>query len=109
MRCRSSESPFREKRRICLSYLIKNSPWKKAYSNETLRNAKIRKRLKGNFEYETLKEQLDFLDKQERTLKTEIEVLDRKFRIIEHIVALVMVEGHLLAHYKEVIEYERSN
>ncbi len=82
---------------------------KKAYSNDTLRNAEVKKRLKSNFEYETLKEQLDFLEKQERTLKTEIDILDRKFRIIEQIVALVMVEGHILTHYREVIEYERSN
>ncbi len=82
---------------------------KLTYSNDTLRNAEVRKRLKSNFEYETLKEQLDFLDKQERTLKTEIEILDRKFRIIEQMVALVMVEGHILTHYKEVIKYERSN
>jgi hypothetical protein len=82
---------------------------KKAYSNETLRNAEIRKRLKNHLEYATLKEQLDFLDKQERTLKTEIDILDRKFRITEQMVALVMVEGHILIHYREVIEYERSN
>jgi hypothetical protein len=82
---------------------------KKAYPNDTLRNAEVRKRLKSSFEYESLKEQLDFLEKQERTLKTEIDILDRKFRIVEQMVALVMVEGHILAHYKEVVDYERSN
>src|ERR1700739_3210150 len=56
---------------------------KKVYSNDTLRSAEVRKRLKSNFEYEALKEQLDILEKQERTLKTEIDILDRKFRIIE--------------------------
>src|SRR5919109_4501351 len=64
---------------------------KKAYSNEILRNAEIKKRLKNNFEYESLKEQLDFLEKQERVLKTEIDILDRRFRIVEQMVALVMV------------------
>jgi hypothetical protein len=82
---------------------------KKAYSNDTLRNAEVKKRLKSNFEYESLKEQLDFLEKQERTLKTEIDILDRRFRIVEQMVALVMVEGHILTHYKEVVDYERSN
>ncbi len=82
---------------------------KKTYSNDTLRNAEARKRLKGNIEYETLKGQLDFLDKQERTIKTEIDILDRKFRIIEQMVALVMVEGHILTHYKDMIDYERNN
>jgi len=82
---------------------------KKIYSNDTLRNGEVKKRLKSNFEYESLREQLDVLEKQERVLKTEIDILDRKFRILEQMVTLVMVEGHLLAHYKEVIEYERSN
>jgi hypothetical protein len=82
---------------------------KKAYSNDTLRNTEVRKRLKSNFEYGSLKEQIDFLDKQERVLKTEIDILDRKFRILEQMVTLVMVEGHILTHYRKVIEYERSN
>jgi hypothetical protein len=49
------------------------------------------------------------LEKQERNLKTEIDILDRKFRIIEQMVALVMVEGHILTHYREVIDYQRNN
>ncbi|HET8689589.1 MAG TPA: hypothetical protein VFM18_23510, partial [Methanosarcina sp.] len=54
---------------------------KKIYSNDSLRNAEARKRLQSNIEYESLKDQLDFLDKQERNIKTEIDILDRKFRI----------------------------
>ncbi|MGE5446242.1 MAG: hypothetical protein ACM3SR_16875 [Ignavibacteriales bacterium] len=49
------------------------------------------------------------MEKEERTIKTEIDILDRKFRIIEQMVALVMVEGHILTHYKNVIDYERNN
>ncbi|MGE5443093.1 MAG: hypothetical protein ACM3SR_00625 [Ignavibacteriales bacterium] len=82
---------------------------KKIYSNDILRNAEARKRLQNEIEYESLKEQLDFLDKQERNIKTEIDILERKFRIVEQMVALVMVEGHILTHYREVIDYERNN
>ncbi|MGE5445476.1 MAG: hypothetical protein ACM3SR_12885 [Ignavibacteriales bacterium] len=82
---------------------------KKIYSNDILRNAEARKRLQRNIEYESLQEHLDFLEKQERDLKTEIDILDRKFRIIEQMVALVMVEGNILTHYREVIDYERNN
>jgi hypothetical protein len=81
----------------------------KVYSNDILRNTKIKKRLKSNFEYQSFKEWLDFLDKLERTLKTEIDILDKQFRIIEQLVALVMVEGHILTHCREVTDYERSN
>ncbi len=82
---------------------------KKIYSNDTIRDAEVRKRLQCNFEYESLKDQLDFLEKQERTIKTETDILDRKFRIIEQMVALVMVEGHIITHCKAVIDYEGSN
>ena len=69
---------------------------KKTYSNDTLRNAEIQKRLKCNSEYETLKIQHDHLEKQERFMKAEVELLERRFRVLEQIVTLVRIESHML-------------
>ena len=66
---------------------------KKAYSNETLRNAELQKRLKNNSEYRTLKVQFDHLEKQERFMKVEVELLEKKFRVLEQIVTLVRIES----------------
>ena len=80
---------------------------KKAYSNETLRNAELQKRLKNNSEYWTLKVQYDYLEKQERFMKVEVEILERKFRVLEQIVTLVRIESCLMNTYDgEVIRLE---
>ncbi len=39
---------------------------KRIYSNDILRNVELKKRPKSNFKYEALKEQPDFLDKQDK-------------------------------------------
>ena len=81
---------------------------KKAYSNETLRNAELQKRLKNNSEYWTLKVQYDHLEKQERFMKVEVELLEKKFRVLEQIVTLVRIESCLANSYDgEVIHLER--
>ncbi|MEQ9617734.1 MAG: hypothetical protein RIG61_00990 [Deltaproteobacteria bacterium] len=69
---------------------------KKMFSNDTLRNAEIQKRLKNNSEYETLKMQYDHLEKQERFMKAEVEILERRLRVLEQIVTLVRIESYLL-------------
>lgn len=80
---------------------------KKAYSNETLRNAELLKRLKRNTEYETLKMQYDHLEKQERFMKAEVELLERRFRVMEQMVMLVRIESSLLNSFDgEVIHLE---
>lgn len=80
---------------------------KKMYSNETLRNAELQKRLKSNSEYETLKIQYDYLDKQERFMKTEVELIDKKFRVMEQLVTLVRIESYMLNSFDgEVIHLE---
>ena len=72
---------------------------KKMYSNETLRNAELQKRLKSNSEYETLKIQYDHLEKQERFMKTEVEMIDKKFRVMEQLVTLVRIESHMIKSF----------
>ena len=80
---------------------------KKTYSNETLRNAELQKRLKSNTEYETIKIQYDHLEKQERFMKAEVELLERRFRVLEQIVMLVRIESILVNSYDgEVIHLE---
>lgn len=79
---------------------------KKIYSNEILRNAEARRRLQRNVEYQPLKEHLDSLEREGRNLQTEIDILERKFSVIEQMVTLVMVEGHILAHYEELKDPE---
>src|SRR3990167_2845676 len=80
---------------------------KKMYSNETLRNAELQKRLKSNSEYETLKIQYDHLEKQERFMKTEVEMIDKKFRVMEQLVMLVRIESHMIKSFDgEVIHLD---
>lgn len=80
---------------------------KKTYSNETLRNAELQKRLKSNSEYETLKMQYDHLEKQERYMKTEVEMIDKKFRVMEQLVMLVRIESLMIKSFDgEVIHLE---
>ena len=80
---------------------------KKTYSNETLRNAELQKRLKSNSEYETLKIQYDHLEKQERFMKTEVEMIDKKFRVMEQLVTLVRIESHMIKSFDgEVIHLD---
>lgn len=80
---------------------------KKAFSNETLRNAELQKRLKNNSEYWTLKVQYDHLEKRERFMKVEVELLEKKFRVLEQIVTLVTIESSLVNSYDgEVIHLE---
>ncbi|MEW6144141.1 MAG: hypothetical protein AB1598_03875 [Thermodesulfobacteriota bacterium] len=69
---------------------------KKAYSNETLRNAELQKRLKINSEYWTLKVQYNHLEKQERFMRVEVELLEKKLRVLEQIVTLVRIESCLV-------------
>ncbi len=70
-----------------------NGNGKKAYSNETLRNAELQKRLKSNSEYESLKMQYDHLEKQERFMRAEVELIEKKFRVMEQLVTLVKIES----------------
>jgi hypothetical protein len=80
---------------------------KKAYSNETLRNAEIQKRLKNNPEYWTFKVQYDHLEKQERFMKVEVKILEKKFRVIEQIVTLVRIVSCLVNSFDgELIHHE---
>lgn len=80
---------------------------KKVYSNETLRNAELQKRLKSNLGYETLKMQYDHLEKQERFMRVEVELLERKFRVLEQVVTLVRIESHMINSFDgEVIHLE---
>lgn len=69
---------------------------KKAYSNETLRNAETQKRLKNNSEYWTFKVQYDHLEKQERFIRMEVELIERKFRVLEQLVTLVRIESQFV-------------
>lgn len=80
---------------------------KKAYSNETSRNAEIQKRLKNNSEYWTLKLQYVHLEKQERFMRVEVELIEKKFRVVEQLVALMRIESCLMNTYDgEVIHLE---
>ena len=84
-----------------------DSNGKKMYSNETLRNAELQKRLKSNTDYETLKMQHDHLEKQERFLKVEVELFDKRFRVMEQLVMLVRIESHMINSLdSEVIHLE---
>lgn len=81
---------------------------KKAYTNETLRNAEIQKRLKINSEYWTLKTQYDHLEKQERFMRVEVELLEKKFRVMEQLVMLVRIESCLVNTYDGEVIHLKS-
>lgn len=84
-----------------------DSNGKKAYSNETLRNAEIQKRLKNNSEYWTFKVQYDHLEKQERFMRVEVELIDKRFRVVEQLITLVRIESCMMNKYDgEVIRLE---
>jgi len=74
--------------RITYDVATESDNGKKVYSNDTLRNAEIQRRLKEDEAYSSLKIESQVLLKDEMRRKTEITILEYKLRAMECIVKL---------------------